>query len=325
MEIILKKIMLLVFSLVLILTLLPSASLAYTGGLANGQSFKYYSQSGAVLSDPNFPYLTDGVASSSSRANYNISEYFEYTFSSEKNLSDYQIQVDQPGATLSFYGSSNNLIATINPQVINGTKTAFNSVISGVKKIRLGTSVNAITVYEMDIFESNIVTPSIPVSLSATSGNSNIDLSWTASAGATSYNIKRSHTAGGPYTQIASSVTGNFSDTSVSNETTYFYVVTAVNSVGESGNSNETSATPIAPIINRALLVITLVNGLEKEYDLSMTEVNSFINWYNGRAGGTGLETYSFNKTFNLAKFLSRKDYIAFSKIETFEVNEYTP
>jgi hypothetical protein len=46
---------------------------------------------------------------------------------------------------------------------------------------------------------------------------------------------------------------------------------------------------------------------------------------YNGRAAGTGAEVYTINKSFNKANFLSRKDYIAFSKIETFEVNEYTP
>ncbi|MNR50836.1 hypothetical protein D3C85_1704150 [compost metagenome] len=54
-----------------------------------------------------------------------------------------------------------------------------------------------------------------------------------------------------------------------------------------------------------------------------MSEVNAFINWYNGRAEGTGSEVYAFNKTYNLSKFISRKDYIAFSKIETFEVSEY--
>lgn len=76
---------------------------------------------------------------------------------------------------------------------------------------------------------------------------------------------------------------------------------------------------------NRALLVITLVSGLEKEYDLPMSEVNSFTTWYAARAAGTGPEVYTINKSFNKASFLTRKDNIAFSKIELYEVNEYTP
>ena len=42
---------------------------------------------------------------------------------------------------------------------------------------------------------------------------------------------------------------------------------------GESENSNEASATPFAPIVNRALLNITMQNSLIKEYDMAMTEV----------------------------------------------------
>jgi N-acetylneuraminic acid mutarotase len=171
-----------------------------------------------------------------------------------------------------------------------------------------------------------VSTPVAPLNLSATGGDSSVDLSWTASTDATSYNLFCSTTTGGPYSQIATSVTSTtYSDTTVSNGTTYYYVATAVNSGGESGYSNEANATPTAPTSNdRAILVITLVSGLEKEYDLSMTEVNAFTTWYAGQAPSSN-QVYTFNKTYNLAKYSSRKDYIAYDKIETFEVNEYTP
>ncbi|TNJ53593.1 hypothetical protein FE784_40350 [Paenibacillus hemerocallicola] len=68
----------------------------------------------------------------------------------------------------------------------------------------------------------------------------------------------------------------------------------------------------------------SLVSGLEKEYDLSASELSAYLSWYNGRAAGTGPEVYTISKNFNLANFITRKDYIAFSKIETFEVNEYS-
>ncbi|WP_411680412.1 Ig domain-containing protein [Clostridium thailandense] len=74
----------------------------------------------------------------------------------------------------------------------------------------------------------------------------------------------------------------------------------------------------------KAILTITLTNGTEKEYDLSMTEVNSFINWYNGRASGTGNAYYTFNKNASLAAFTKRTEYILYDKIVEFNVDEYT-
>jgi hypothetical protein len=38
-----------------------------------------------------------------------------------------------------------------------------------------------------------------PTNLNATAGNTQVTLSWTASAGASGYNVKRSDTSGGPY------------------------------------------------------------------------------------------------------------------------------
>ncbi len=93
------------------------------------------------------------------------------------------------------------------------------------------------------------VIPAPPTGLAATAGDSQVLLTWDASAGATSYTVKRSTTSGGPYTTIGSGITvTNYSDTAVIDGVTYFYVVSAVNSVGESGASAEVSATPLATI-----------------------------------------------------------------------------
>jgi hypothetical protein len=90
--------------------------------------------------------------------------------------------------------------------------------------------------------------PPAPTGLTATPGNAQATLNWTASSGATSYNVKRSTTNGGPYTTIATGVTStNFTNTQLVNGTTYFFVVSAVNSAGESGNSNQASVTPQNP------------------------------------------------------------------------------
>ena len=75
-------------------------------------------------------------------------------------------------------------------------------------------------------------------------------LSWNASSEAASYNVKRSTTSGGPYTTIASPTTTSYTDTAVTNATTYYYVVSAVNAAGQSANSSQVSATPTAFLIN---------------------------------------------------------------------------
>jgi len=91
-----------------------------------------------------------------------------------------------------------------------------------------------------------VTPPAAPTNLTASAGNAQVTLSWTASTGASSYNVYRGTTAGGEgATPIQTNVTNlSYPDTAVTNGTTYYYVVTAVNAGGESSKSNEASATP---------------------------------------------------------------------------------
>jgi fibronectin type 3 domain-containing protein len=98
--------------------------------------------------------------------------------------------------------------------------------------------------------------PPAPTGLTATAGNGQVALSWTASLGATSYNVKRSLTTGGPYnTAVASPTQTNYTDATVTNGTPYYYVVTAVNAAGQSGNSNQASATPAMAVADVTITV----------------------------------------------------------------------
>nr|WP_077736079.1 PQQ-binding-like beta-propeller repeat protein [Bacillus sonorensis] len=84
-------------------------------------------------------------------------------------------------------------------------------------------------------------------------------------------------------------------------------------------------STPDQSSGDRALLVITMTNGLEKEFDLSMDEVNDFISWYDQKDAGSGSSKYAIDKhDNNKGPFSSRKDYVIFNNILTFEVNEYS-
>ncbi len=89
------------------------------------------------------------------------------------------------------------------------------------------------------------VPPIVPANLIAAAGNAQTTLSWLASAGASGYNVKRSTTSGGSYTIIATNVPNTgYTDTGLVNGTTYYYVVSAKNLAGESGNSSQVYAMP---------------------------------------------------------------------------------
>jgi hypothetical protein len=90
--------------------------------------------------------------------------------------------------------------------------------------------------------------PAAPGNLLATPGNVKVTVTWSAVTGATGYNVYRSLTQGGPYgSPLASSVTGtSYTDNAAVNDTTYYYVVTAVDGTGEGPRSAEDPATPRA-------------------------------------------------------------------------------
>ncbi|HEY6872117.1 MAG TPA: fibronectin type III domain-containing protein [Geobacteraceae bacterium] len=90
--------------------------------------------------------------------------------------------------------------------------------------------------------------PGAPTGMMATGGVNQVTLSWSAVSGATSYNVYWSTTSGAGTggTRIAG-VTSSYVQTGLSAGTTYYYVVTAVNAVGESTASAQTSATTNAP------------------------------------------------------------------------------
>ena len=77
------------------------------------------------------------------------------------------------------------------------------------------------------------------------------------------------------------------------------------------------------PNNGNGLLTVTMTNGQQRTYDLTMGQINDFITWYNNRANGQGSFTYSFNKTPNSAAYSKRTEYLIFDKISNYDVDEY--
>lgn len=97
------------------------------------------------------------------------------------------------------------------------------------------------------IISSNLVTASAPSGLVALAMSGQVTLSWNSAVSATNYNVKRALTNGGPYTTVASSSVSSYTDTSLTNGITYYYVVSALRPSGQSANSSQASATPEEP------------------------------------------------------------------------------
>ena len=74
--------------------------------------------------------------------------------------------------------------------------------------------------------------PRPPASVTATPGNQQVSLSWTASPDApVTYNVYQSTQPGGPYTRVAASISGTtFTATSLANCQPYYFFVTALKS-----------------------------------------------------------------------------------------------
>lgn len=193
-------------------------------------------------------------------------------------------------------------------------------------------NLDAIDINEDGMFVDNEAS----IKLNATGNNSQATLNWDQVQDAESYTV-RYGTESGKYTEIVTATKdayGNFVIPGLTNGTKYYFIVSAkVNGV-DSEYSNEASATPQGggsqpdpkPTTGeRVILVVTMTTGLEKEFDLSMKEVNDFISWYEGKQAGSGSASYAINKhDNNKGPFSGRKDYMLFDRILTFEVSEYS-
>jgi len=91
-----------------------------------------------------------------------------------------------------------------------------------------------------------VAAASVPPNVCTTANSHSVLLSWGASStSGVNYNVYRSNTSGGPYTKLTTvtPIAGlTYIDATVFSGQTYYYVVTAINSNGESGYSSQATA-----------------------------------------------------------------------------------
>jgi len=218
------------------------------------------------------PLAPTGLAAAAANAQVNL------TWNTSSGATGYYVKRSASSGSETQIAAPSTTAYTDNA-VSNGTKYYY--LVSAVNSA--GESANSAEVSATPT--APITPPAVPTGLQATAGNAQVNLTWNASAGATNYHLKRSTTAGSGYTQIGAPATANFADSGLANGTTYYYVVTAVNTAGESGNSNQASATPI-----NAAVDVTITIDPAKTKPISPYIYG--INFYSGNPGVSPLLTF---------------------------------
>ncbi len=140
---------------------------------------------------------------------------------------------------------------------------------------------------------SSATVPGQPT-LSATAGNAQVGLSWTTPVDGGSpisgYRLYRGTVSGSLSLYQSLGVTSSYTDTAVSNGTTYYYQVSAVNAVGEGTRSAERSATPTVPAtVPSAPVGFTASPSFPKGIDLAWSAP--------GSTGGSAITGYNIYRS----------------------------
>ncbi len=123
-----------------------------------------------------------------------------------------------------------------------------NSNVDTVANLVSGTT-SHLSTYGVMAVSSSVTVPTPPTVVTVAAADGKATISWDDVSGAASYNIYWSTTSGvskTSYTGKITDATSPYPHTGLTNGTNYYYVLTAMNSYGESSESNQVSATPQA-------------------------------------------------------------------------------
>jgi len=190
-----------------------------------------------------------------------------------------------PVTEFQFNSANNEITIPVNAGeltfVYGSIPVSYNFPTNGIYTIQFSSDWNTITSVNGQPVTS---APSTPQNLVATAGNTQVSLSWSAplsngNSPITSFNVYRSTSSGAETFLASAGTTANYIDTSVTNGLTYYYAVTAVNSVGESARSNEASAIPSAPA---SVLVVSgfpnpVTAGASQSFTVTAKDANGNI------------------------------------------------
>lgn len=155
----------------------------------------------------------------------------------------FELRVDDGVLTMTVNGTTHTYDFVANSNW-SGAQFYFKAGSYCQDNVGQGTEGSRVAFYTLSV-NHVIDAPPPPTGLSAAPGKKKVTVSWAAAAGANSYKVKRATTTGGPYTTVATNITGtSYANSGLTSGVRYYYVVSAVNTGGESANSAEVSAVP---------------------------------------------------------------------------------
>ncbi len=132
--------------------------------------------------------------------------------------------------------------------------------------------------------------PSTPTNLTSESGDGKVALRWDVPLGASTYTVRGSTSAAGPFVQLAANLTSpGFVVPSLMNGSVYYFTVSAVNPAGTSLTSPVVSAVPLAVTPGLLGFYYNDPNNGTSFNSLALTRVDPTINfdWGGGSPGGS--------------------------------------
>ncbi len=140
--------------------------------------------------------------------------------------------------------------------------------------------------------------PSAPTGITGSPGDRQVVVSWDAVSDAASYNIYWSTASGvtkANGTKIEG-VTSPYSHAGLTGDTTYYYVVTAVNSYGESSESSQVSARPAPRLLatlswDKANDMDLHLNYYTEDPPTSISQLDWYVDYHTGDNSVNGMKS----------------------------------
>ena len=163
------------------------------------------------------------------------------TWNASSDATSYHVKRADVGGAFALIASP-TAPAYTNAGLTNGT--TYRYVVSAVNDA--GESADSVEVSCQPV--ASATAPATPTGLAASAGDQLVVLTWNASPTATSYHVNRA-LVGGAFSTVASPTTTTFTDSGLTDGTSYRYTVSAVNANGASTETAEVTCQPAAGIL----------------------------------------------------------------------------
>jgi fibronectin type 3 domain-containing protein len=166
------------------------------------------------------------------------------------DISDYVVSRSELSGAETALATSGGALTYTDTTAINGTTYYY--TVAAVNSVGTGPQSNEVSATPEASPPPPVDPPGAPVLSSATGGDSQVTLAWSAppddgGAPITNYEVRRGTSPGSEALVATVGDVLTYTDPGLSNGVTYYYVVAAVNSEGAGAASNELSAVPKAP------------------------------------------------------------------------------